>query len=845
MKRVKILLKCVIIISMFWGMTVGGPLSCGARPGGAGCGCVPSEEGELPPVFQYIVDLAKAIIFAIAPQIESGSKYIKQTFVGPKCGNIVDTTQLQYAGIEFTEPIDTSTFTIAGNISVEQIDYWSKVPVTFPVLSFDSAEFQNSNTRLVLWINRATIRPDTIYTITFTSPVANPVKTAKGETITTKIYKPPAQGGGLDHEEDLTLPWTFTVRVPDGVLPYITSFGQGFDLNRVPPHSEVLPTATFSEPMSMVAVQYEMFTGSGWVNCPCDPAVNSLCNECPGQGPLGLFRAYRTTYLSSGTYCSYATRDLSGEPLTPWPGSKTPGNVSYTYTTSKVRIEEPVVKPGEVIEYNINPINIGAKTTSHIMSLSGYTDPQTQSFNYPFKYSFTDGSKFFQYPFYSKYAGATTTRIFADAGDGGKDFVDVRMTPQPRIAKVEFPVGGLGIRYLCWCNRTDERYPLHSEEECRTGPADNPAGYQFPFSYCPFLTSMSGFVPGQTRVWIPKWFYNDLAAALLGGALLTGQPGFIIAAVVVELLNYVFDTKLELVRVEIEESHFILDDIDMTVPAINKIHFYLNYRLYVNKGRVYYFGGLYSYSLNNRSLFGGLKINYTLDFSFNEMTCQWSLPGCMARGLKVSSTQFDVSLDWVDIPGATGDQNNRARDELVKKVRENFTQTVDEYGLTAQEKVAKALKYQILSIMPTTIYFWDNNKVIRDTEGTNIWGLADLYSDNFEYRLAINYCRTDPAATCNTHSWDSFFNVGVFRGRRCDEPIQPAEANIPYYPQQAHYRNPDSIPFVWGFEQSQYWQWPSTERGYRNPIEIKSTQDKYGKTDVISVYLNYFDCIYY
>ncbi len=145
-----------------------------------------------------------------------------------------------------------------------------------------------------------------------------------------------------------TCPWTFTVRMPDGVLPYITSFGAGMDLTRVPPHTENIPTATFSEPMSQVAALYEMLVGGSWITCPCDPAVNPVCSECPWAGVLGLNRTYRTTYLSSGTYCSYATRDLSGEPLTPFPGSKTPGDVSYYYTTSKVRIEEPVVRPGEV-----------------------------------------------------------------------------------------------------------------------------------------------------------------------------------------------------------------------------------------------------------------------------------------------------------------------------------------------------------------------------------------------------------------------------------------------------------------------------------------------------------------
>lgn len=81
--------------------------------------------------------------------------------------------------------------------------------------------------------------------------------------------------------------------------------------------------------------------------------------------------------------------------------------------------------------------------------------------------------------------------------------------------------------------------------------------------------------------------------------------------------------------------------------------------------------------------------------------------------------------------------------------------------------------------------------------------------------------------------------------RRCDEPIEPLEASIPFYPQQAHYRNPDAIPFVWGFEQSQSWQWPLTDKHFRLPVEIESIQDGYGKTNIINIYLNYFDCISY
>lgn len=452
MKGVKIILKCVIIICMFWGMTVGGQLSCGSGAGGAGCGCA-GGNGELPPAFQYVLDLIRAIIYQIAPQVESGSKYIKQTFVGDKCGTIIDTTQLKYAGIDFTEPIDPTTFSLA-NISVEAFDYLNKIPVT-PLLAFESFEFQQSNTRLILWINRASIRPDTINTITFVSTVANPVKTAKGETITTKYYKPPAQGGGLDHEEDFTVPWTFTVRVPDGVLPYITNYGApGLDLTKVPPHSEVLSRATFSEPMSQVAALYEMFTGSSWLTCPCDPEGNPMCNECPVTGALGLNRLYRTTYLSSGTYCSYATRDLSGEPLTPWPGSTTPGNDARTYTSSKVRIEEPVAKPGEVVEYNINPINYEVKGTPDIdlswicgrKLLGGlflipflYTEPSSMGMSFcPVESTFPDGNK--------KLSGSVFLpeaekkfKIIVATPNGEKDFIYAKMTLESRKPRVYLP----------------------------------------------------------------------------------------------------------------------------------------------------------------------------------------------------------------------------------------------------------------------------------------------------------------------------------------------------------------------------------------------------------------------
>lgn len=135
--------------------------------------------------------------------------------------------------------------------------------------------------------------------------------------------------------------------------------------------------------------------------------------------------------------CSYATRDLSGEPLTPWPGGTVPGNVWYNYNTSKVRIEEPVTMPGEVKEYNINPIGkILAKVTPGITQVYGYTVPSSSSFGYSFIGYSNDGNKLFQSSDVRlRYAG-DTYKVFADSGGNGRDYINARLTYNKRHARV-------------------------------------------------------------------------------------------------------------------------------------------------------------------------------------------------------------------------------------------------------------------------------------------------------------------------------------------------------------------------------------------------------------------------
>ncbi len=53
--------------------------------------------------------------------------------------------------------------------------------------------------------------------------------------------------------EDWVLEVPFTVRMPDGGMPYIVSFGSGLNVSLVPPHQGVIPVR-FSEGMSQIVI---------------------------------------------------------------------------------------------------------------------------------------------------------------------------------------------------------------------------------------------------------------------------------------------------------------------------------------------------------------------------------------------------------------------------------------------------------------------------------------------------------------------------------------------------------------------------------------------------------------
>jgi hypothetical protein len=317
-------------------------------------------------------------------------------------------------------------------------------------------------------------------------------------------------------------------------------------------------------------------------------------------------------------------------------------------------------------------------------------------------------------------------------------------------------------------------------------------------------------------------------------------------------------------------------------PVDYGIHFYINYRLFVNSGEVIYFGGLYRYGLGGRSLFGGLRISWTMKFCFDSASVNAQLQRIVLNGFRVTLKDFNVTLDWVDVPGATSSQNNKARDELVNKLWKNFMVDVDENGMTGAQRLEMTMKYMILTQLPTVIYYWDNNNQAKTTainpracddecksrcisyclsnnfgsEGdcinhctpflSNFYGFVDVYSDypDFSWKIQVGE---------NMELWNNLFNSNILRGRRCDEFTisAPGLGTTPlnYIPSQAHYLNPEKIPFVGGNE-GVNWKWPYTADGLTDRDVLIVREETYdfpfvGTQKTISIYLNYVDCLGY
>lgn len=716
--------------------------------------------------------------------------------------------------------IDTATFS-ASNITVVAWDYFTNVSVSPFNYVYSWAD---NDTTLLMEIDTSSLRADTNYKITITSPVSNPIRFKDGLRLVQGTW-------GSPDVRDWAFEHAFTVRFPDGVQPYIVSFGRGLDLNLVPPHIENIPVS-FSERMAQIFVEAEDITHNRTV---FDLFGYNATGLYPTK-PLELNTEYYITYQSSDVkdLCA-ATMDLSGEPLT-IQGFTGPKSDIRSFHTAKIRIDEPQVNPGKVAQHNINPLRVAGRVSPDVTRVRIIVEKDGQIIVDRNLFSFTpasDGNKNFStdeivddyngiyHGIYLPSSGVYSIKVQAFGGQNsstymGEDFVCIEFRPVV-TATVIFPVEML------------EHYMLNTSQ------------------FHPELFSM--VYQNGTYQLEGGWIYLGYGTGALmqiGGAI-GGPIGLAVGAVIAGVLSSIWnlDVEIHIDKVHPRYNTFKIEYDPFTGPPYSNRHpygglkFYINSDLCVDSGEVIRYG-TFHYQLAGHCPIRGIDIaGYFYPYFEVEGDTKYRFRVGLDPEIRI------VLTGGVDFPGVSGETDQIIADRLPDNLQASAIENLQEQK--------HELQNEIIYNLPTIWYYSSISRGIgpipRIHSGNELsailnsylspsdlysfpygfYGLADAYylyyvGNLYDYGfirkrvyfgeeiglwmaggLAGRRCDDVRTPTLNSQSeYETYFTCGYddknnalpYIVLNSDDCPQMNNAFFAFIPEQAHYIQADEIPFT-------------------------------------------------